>query len=108
MLNLENQLLFLVLGFFLNWLDPTVVLRLRLGIFHRLLSLGKLLGTGFGALLAFFVQHFFAAQQLEESFVSAVAFIPAGANDPRVAAFAIGKRGPTVSNSFTSASSVMR
>src|SRR5712671_699462 len=47
------------------------------------------LGADFGALLALFVQHLFAAQQFEESFVGAVALIPSGADNARVAAVAV-------------------
>jgi|SRR5580698_2946004 hypothetical protein len=57
----KSRLLFLVFSFFLDRLNPAIVLRLRFGIFHRLPSLCVLFGAGFGALLAFFVQHFFAA-----------------------------------------------
>src|SRR5258706_7543671 len=84
----KSGLLFLVF-FFLDRLDAAIVLGLRFGLFHRLLGLGDFLGADFGALLAFFVQHFFAAQQFEESFVGAIALIPSGANDARVAPIAV-------------------
>src|SRR5580693_9119349 len=81
------ELLFLV--FVLDRLHATIVCGPRFGIFHRFPGFGGLLGADFGPLLALFVQHLFAAKQLEESFVGAVALIPASAYDTRVAAVTV-------------------
>src|SRR5258706_1412030 len=88
----KSGLLFLIF-FFLDRLDAAIVLGLRFGLFHRLLGLGDFLGADFGALFAFFVQHFFAAQQLEESLIGAVALVPSRADDARVASIAIAEAG---------------
>ncbi len=102
------KLLFLAFGFFLDRLNAAIMLCLRFGIFHRLLGFGVFLGAGFGALLALFVQHFFAAQQFEESFVGAVALIPSGADEARVAAVAVAETRADGVKSFTTAALVMR
>src|SRR5215471_15129403 len=52
---------------------------LRVGFFHRLLGLFHLLGAGFSAFQALFIEHGFAAQQFDEGFVSAVALLPSSA-----------------------------
>ncbi len=69
-----QRLFFLV--FVLDWFYAAIVLGLRFGVFHGLLGFRGLLGAGFGSLFALFVEHLFAAQQFEERFVGAVAFIP--------------------------------
>src|SRR6202166_2077262 len=85
----QRRLLFLIFVLVLNRLDAAIVLRLCFGFFHRLLGFGGFFGAGFGALLALFVQHFFAAQQFQESLVRTVALVPAGAHDASVAAVTI-------------------
>src|SRR2546423_629173 len=60
-------------------------------LFHGFARFFSFLGTGFGALLSLFVEKLFAAQQLDEGFVSAIAFLPIGANNAGVAAVAIAK-----------------
>src|ERR1700689_2801441 len=83
---LRHPTLLLVFGFFLHRFHAAIVLRLGFGIFHRLLGFGNFLGAGFGALLFFLVENFFAAQQFEERFVGTVALVPAGVDDARVTA----------------------
>src|SRR5208337_4460995 len=75
--------------FFLHRLYAAVVLGLGFGVFHGFAGFGGLFGAGFGALFALFVEHLFAAQQFEESFVGAVAFVPAGADHAGVGAVAV-------------------
>src|SRR5437660_296097 len=84
----KSALLFLTF-FFLARLDTALLLRLRLGLFHRLLGLGDFFGAGFGTLFALFIQHLFAAQQFEEGFVGAVTLVPAGADNARVSAIPV-------------------
>src|SRR5580704_26016 len=64
---------------------------LRLGFVHGSLVFLGTFGTGLGAFLAFFVQHFFAAEELDEGVVGAVTLPPAGANDAQVTAVAVSK-----------------
>ena len=70
---------FLVLG----WLDSAILRCLGLGFFHRLLGFRRLLGAGFSTFLALLIEHFFASEEFEECFVSAVALIPRGPDDAR-------------------------
>src|ERR1700724_2814151 len=86
-----SELFFLVV--FLCCLDTTVVLGLCFGLFHGLLGFRGLLGAGFGALLALFVEHLLAAQQLDEGLIGAVTFVPAGANNAQISAVAVPEAG---------------
>src|SRR3981081_833505 len=85
------KLLFLV--FFLDRFDTAIVLGLCLGFVHSLLGFRGTLGAGFSSLLALFVEHLFAAQQLDEGLISAVAFVPASANDAKISAVAVPEAG---------------
>src|SRR5207248_5954217 len=76
---------FLVLG----WLNSAILRSLGLSFFHRLLGFRRLLGASFSTFLPLLVKHLFAAEEFEECFVSAVALIPRGPNDARVAAITI-------------------
>src|SRR5271165_2477120 len=73
----------------LGWLVSTAGLGLRFGFFHRLAGLFGTLGTHFGALLALFVKHLFASEQLDEGRLRAIALPPCGADNTRVATLAI-------------------
>src|ERR1700680_70342 len=85
----QNSIKLLFLVFVLCRLDATIMSRLRLCFFHRLLGFGSLLGASFGTLFFLFVENLLAAQQFEESLVGAVALVPVSANDARVPALAI-------------------
>ena len=56
-------------------------LSFRIGLFHRFTRFFGALGADFGALLALFVEHLLAAEQLDEGFLRAIAFTPCGAHD---------------------------
>src|SRR5437588_5851564 len=79
--------------FFLCWFDAAILCSLGFGLFHRLLGLSGLLGAGFGAFLALFVEDLLDAEQFEESLVGAIALVPSRADDARVSAIAIAKPG---------------
>src|SRR3984885_15775244 len=85
------RLFLFVFFLFFYRLDATIMRRLRLRVFHGLPGFGDFLGAGFGALLALFVQHLLAAQQLEEGLVCAVTFVPARADDAKVPTVAVAK-----------------
>src|SRR5207245_11651297 len=61
------------------------------GFFHGLLGFFRLLGTGFGTLLTLFFLQLLAAQQLDESLVGAVTFLPSATDDASVSAVAVAK-----------------
>ncbi len=67
----------------LRGFHAAVVLCLGFGVFHGCAGFGSLLGAGFGAFLALFVQNLFAAQQFEEGLVSAIALVPSRVDDAR-------------------------
>src|SRR5437016_14452763 len=54
---------------------------LGFGLFHGFFGLSNALGAGFGAFFALLVEHFLAAQQLDERLFGAVALLPCGAYD---------------------------
>src|SRR5580658_6452461 len=83
----HKQLLLLVAA--LSWCRFAFNLSLRLGLFHGFLGFGGFLGTGFGAFFFLLVEDLLAAQQLEEGLVGAVALVPVGADDARVAPLAV-------------------
>src|SRR5438128_2034180 len=60
-------------------------LRLGFGFFHSLLGFSRALGPSFRAFLTLLVDHLLAAQQFDEGLVGAIAFIPPGANNPKIA-----------------------
>ena len=64
-------------------------MRFGVGIFHRLAVFLGPFGADFGTLLALFIDHLLTAQQFDECLLGAVALPPRGANDARIAAFAI-------------------
>ena len=79
-----------------------------LGVFHGLLGFGGALLAGFRALLALFFLELFAAEELDENGVGAIAFAPAQLHDAQVAALAVAEPGPMTSNSLSTAALVMR
>ena len=60
-------------------------MRLGFGFFHSLLGFSRALGPSFRAFLTLLVDHLLAAQQFDEGLVGAIAFIPPGANNPKIA-----------------------
>ena len=62
---------------------------LGFGFFHGFLGFFGALGAGFGALLALFVQHLFAAEKFDERLFGAIALLPAATDDAQVAALAV-------------------
>ena len=66
------------------------------------------LGADFGALLALLVERLFAAQQLDEGLLAAVALAEVGVNDAQIAAFAVAVARRNLSNSLSTASRVIR
>src|SRR4029078_5753308 len=80
-------LIFLI--FLFGGFDATILRGLCLGLFHRLLGFGSLLGASFSTLFALFVQNLLAAEKLQERFVRAVTFVPSCADDAGVSPVAI-------------------
>src|SRR5579863_7666725 len=62
---------------------------LLFGLFHGSLRFLGTFGAGFAALLALFVEQFFAAQEFDERVIGAVAFAPPSADNAQVAAITI-------------------
>src|SRR5262245_46272166 len=83
-----GQGLFLLVVF-LRRLDSAVVRCLSFGFFHRLFGFGSLLGTGFGALLALFVEDLLAPEKFQECLVGSVSLVPRRADDARISAVAV-------------------
>src|SRR5690349_18758151 len=76
---------FLRLGFFGRCLAAL----LGFGFFHCFAGFFGFLGADLGALLALFVEHLLAAEQLNESLVSRITLSPVGADDARVSTVAV-------------------
>src|SRR5438270_12487425 len=85
------KLLFVIFPFALGCCGFALNLSLRFRFFHGFLGFGGFFGAGFGALLALLVQNLLAAEQLEESLVSAVTLIPVSADNAGVSAVAVAK-----------------
>src|SRR6266851_259787 len=66
----------------------------RFRLFHLFLGFLSLLGTGFSALLALFIQHLLTAQEFDEGLVGAIALLPSGADNARIAPGAVAKARP--------------
>src|SRR5437764_2974840 len=82
-----DNLLFLFFG--LRLLSTGLRLLLGFGFFHRLAGLFGFLGSGFGTLLALFIQHLLTLEQFDEGFIGTVTFLPHGADNASVATLAI-------------------
>ena len=84
-------LFYLVLAFgVVGWMLHSL---LRFGFVHGAFGFFGALGTDRSTLLALFFLQLFAAQELDESGVGAIALAPAGANDAQIAAFAVTEAG---------------
>ena len=106
LLNNRENLLFLI--FVLGRFHATVMGSLGLGLFHGLLGFGGFFGANFGALFLFLVENLLAAEQFQESLVGAITLVPTVRMMRVYPPLRSPKRGPTVSNSLTTASSVIR
>jgi hypothetical protein len=76
-----------------GWFGAAFGLALRFGFFHHLLGFFGALGANFGTLLALLVDDGFAAEQLDEGVVGAIALAPSGTDNAQVSALPVAKAG---------------
>src|SRR5260370_20928855 len=82
----SNRFYPLLFSFFLRLSFHSRLISLRrLRLFHLFLGFLSLLGAGFSALLALFIQHLLTAQEFDERLGGAIALLPSRAANARIA-----------------------